>query len=162
MPPPSAPWWRPDRFARRRPYLERRAALTQATRAFFAAQGFIEVETPALQVSPGLEPHLFAFATELVAPGGARRTLYLHTSPEFAMKKLLVAGMPRIFQLTRVFRNAERAATHHPEFTMLEWYRAGAGYDALMADCEALLHALAVQGVKTLRWRGHDCDPAAP
>jgi lysyl-tRNA synthetase class 2 len=162
MPPRDAPWWRPDRFARRRPFLERRAALTQATRAFFAAQGFVEVETPALQVSPGLEPHLFAFATELTTPGGTRRKLYLHTSPEFAMKKLLVAGMPRIFQLARVFRNGERAATHHPEFTMLEWYRAGADYTALMLDCEALLRALAGQGVKTLRWRGQDCDPAAP
>ena len=159
---PDAPWWRPDRFARRRPFLEKRADLTQATRAFFASQGFVEVETPALQVSPGLEPHLFAFATDLVAPGGARRKLYLHTSPEFAMKKLLVAGMPRIFQLARVFRNAERAATHHPEFTMLEWYRAGADYTALMQDCEALMHAIAAQGVRTLRGRGHDCDPAAP
>lgn len=162
MPSREAPWWRPDRFARRRPFLEKRVRLTQAIRAFFASQGFTEVETPALQVSPGLEPHLFAFATELVAPGGARRTLYLHTSPEFAMKKLLVAGMPRIFQLARVFRNGERAATHHPEFTMLEWYRAGADYTALMADCEGLLGALVPEGVKTLRWRGLECDPAAP
>jgi lysyl-tRNA synthetase class 2 len=161
MSPRETPWWRPDRFARRRPFLERRAALTQVTRAFFAAQDFVEVETPALQVSPGLEPHLFAFATELTAPGGASRKLYLHTSPEFAMKMLLVAGMPRIFQLARVFRNGERAATHHPEFTMLEWYRAGAGYTALMQDCEALLRAFAKAGVKTLRWRGHECDPAA-
>jgi lysyl-tRNA synthetase class 2 len=159
---PNTAWWRPDRFARRRPFLEKRAALTAATRAFFTTQGFVEVETPALQVSPGLEPHLVAFATDLIAPGGARRKLYLHTSPEFAMKKLLVAGMPRIFQLARVFRNAERAGTHHPEFTMLEWYRAGADYTALMADCEALLRAIAAQGVKTLRWRGQDCDPAAP
>ena len=159
---PSTAWWRPDRFARRRPFLEKRAALTAATRAFFTTQGFVEVETPALQVSPGLEPHLIAFATDLVAPGGARRKLYLHTSPEFAMKKLLVAGMPRIFQLARVFRNAERAGTHHPEFTMLEWYRASADYTALMADCEALLRAIAARGVKTLRWRGQDCDPAAP
>ena len=162
MSPPEAPWWRPDRFARRRPFLEKRAALTQAVRAFFTSQGFVEVETPALQVSPGLEPHLFAFATELTAPGGARRTLYLHTSPEFAMKKLLVAGLPRIFQLARVFRNGERAATHHPEFTMLEWYRAGADYTALMGDCEALLRAFAKEGVKMLRWRGLECDPAAP
>jgi lysyl-tRNA synthetase class 2 len=160
--PSAAPWWRPDRFALRRAYLERRAALTQATRAFFAEQGFVEVETPALQVSPGLEPHLVAFATDLVAPGGARRRLYLHTSPEFAMKKLLVAGLPRIFQLARVFRNAERASTHHPEFTMLEWYRAGQDYNALMSDCEALLRAVAAQGVDRLLWRGHDCDPAAP
>jgi elongation factor P--(R)-beta-lysine ligase len=158
----AAPWWRPDRFARRRARLERRAVLTQATRAFFAERGFVEVETPALQVSPGMEPHLVAFGTELVAPGGARRRLYLHTSPEFAMKKLLVAGMPRIFQLARVFRNAERATTHHPEFTMLEWYRAGAGYEALMQDCEDLLRALAAQGVERLRWKGKDCDPKAP
>ena len=160
--PSTATWWRPDRFAPRRAYLERRAALTRATRAFFVEQGFIEVETPALQVSPGLEPHLVAFATDLVAPGGKRRTLYLHTSPEFAMKKLLVAGLPRIFQLARVFRNAERSATHHPEFTMLEWYRAGADYTALMTDCEALLRALAAHGVERLRWRGHDCDPSTP
>jgi lysyl-tRNA synthetase class 2 len=160
--PSAAPWWRPDRFAQRRANLERRAALTRATRAFFAEQGFVEVETPALQVSPGLEPHLFAFATDIVAPGGAKRTLYLHTSPEFAMKKLLVAGLPRIFQLARVFRNAERAATHHPEFTMLEWYRAGADYTALMTDCEALLRAVAAQGIDRLRWRGHECDPSVP
>jgi elongation factor P--(R)-beta-lysine ligase len=158
----KAPWWRPDRFAQRRANLERRAALTQATRNFFAERGFVEVETPALQVSPGLEPHLVAFATDLVAPGGARRRLHLHTSPEFAMKKLLVAGMPRIFQLARVFRNAERASTHHPEFTMLEWYRANAGYESLMQDCEELLRAIAAQGVARLRWRGQECDPTAP
>ncbi len=156
----AVPWWRPERFARRRANLERRAVLTRATRDFFAARGFVEVETPALQVSPGLEPHLVAFATDLIAPGGAgKRRLYLHTSPEFAMKKLLVAGMPRIFQLARVFRNAERAATHHPEFTMLEWYRAGAGYESLMQDCEELLQTVAACGVDRLRWQGKACDP---
>ena len=120
---------------------------------------FVEVETPALQVSPGLEPHLVAFGTELLAPGGARQRLYLHTSPEFAMKKLLVAGMPRIFQLARVFRNAERAATHHPEFTMLEWYRANAGYAALMEDCEALLRALTAHGVDRCAGRARRAIP---
>jgi elongation factor P--(R)-beta-lysine ligase len=159
----AAPWWRPDRFAKRRANLERRAALTRATREFFAGHGFVEVETPALQVSPGLEPHLVAFATDLIAPGAVdKRRLYLHTSPEFAMKKLLVAGLPRIFQLARVFRNAERAATHHPEFTMLEWYRAEAGYESLMQDCEALLRAVAACGVERLRWHGKECDPLAP
>jgi lysyl-tRNA synthetase class 2 len=158
----AAPWWRPDRFAQRHGYLMRRAALTRATRDFFRERDFVEVETPALQISPGLEPHLIAFGTEIIAPGGARQRLYLHTSPEFAMKKLLVAGMPRIFQLARVFRNAERAATHHPEFTMLEWYRAHAGYGSLMEDCEALLRALAVHGVDALRWQGKTCDPKAP
>src|SRR5437868_8889632 len=111
-----------------------------AVREFFAEDGFIEVETPALQVSPGLEPHLRAFGTVLHEPGEGRgRPLFLHTSPEFAMKKLLAAGLPRIWQLAHVFRDGERSATHHPEFSMLEWYRADAGYEALMADCEALL-----------------------
>ncbi|MDD3445400.1 MAG: EF-P lysine aminoacylase GenX, partial [Zavarzinia sp.] len=142
--PPSPPWWRPDVFAARRDFLHARAAVTRAIRATFETCDFIEVETPALQVSPGIEPHLMAFSTELEpADGGPARRLHLHTSPEFAMKKLLVAGEPRIFQLARVWRNRERSATHHPEFTMLEWYRTGAGLEELMADCEALLRAAA-------------------
>lgn len=141
--PIQVPWWRPDRFERRRPFLHRRAAVIRAVRATFEARDFIEVETPALQVSPGMEPHLMAFATDLEAMDGTARRLYLHTSPEFAMKKLLVAGEPRIFQLAKTYRNRERSPTHSPEFTMLEWYRAGAGLDDLMADCEALLRAAA-------------------
>jgi lysyl-tRNA synthetase class 2 len=157
-----APWWRPDLFARRRPMLELRARLVTATRAFFAARDFLEVDTPALQVSPGLEPHLMAFATELVAADQqSSRPLYLHTSPEFAMKKLLAAGLPRIFQLAHVFRNGERASTHSPEFTMLEWYRTGA-YAEIMADTAALLSALAkVAGGGQVTWRGLACDVAA-
>ena len=139
--------------------LELRSRLTAATRAFFAARDFLEVETPALQVSPGLEPHLMAFATELMAADQqSTRPLYLHTSPEFAMKKLLAAGLPRIFQLAHVFRNGERASTHHPEFTMLEWYRSG-GYDGVMTDTVALLRALAaVAGRAEVVWRGIACD----
>jgi lysyl-tRNA synthetase class 2 len=138
------PWWRPDEFAARKPNLEARMAVIAAIRRFFAERDFAEVETPALQVSPGIEPHLIAFETELAEPfqDGARRNLYLHTSPEFAMKKLLVAGQPRIYQLARCYRNGERSATHHPEFTMLEWYRTGADYRALMDDCEELLRAV--------------------
>jgi lysyl-tRNA synthetase class 2 len=140
----SLPWWHPERFAARRANLEARARIATALRAWFADQGFVEVETPALQVSPGLDPHLHAFATELVGPPGPRdaaepRTLYLHTSPEFALKKLLVAGVPKLFALAHVFRNRERSSTHHPEFTLLEWYRARADYGALMDDCDALL-----------------------
>ena len=137
--PAQSPWWHPDRFAERLPRLRARNAVTAAIRAWFAAQDFTEVETPALQVSPGMEPHLQAFATDLHEPfdDGAPRRLYLHTSPEFAMKKLLVAGMPRIFQLARCWRNGERSATHHPEFTMLEWYRANEGWRAVAVDCEA-------------------------
>src|SRR5712692_1157359 len=154
------PWWRPERFAAKRVHLETRGRVTAAIRHFFAARGFAEVDTPALQISPGLEPHLMAFATELVEPGEGRRPRYLHTSPEFAMKKLLVAGVPRLFQLARVFRNGERGATHHPEFTMLEWYRAHASYRDLMDDCEALLgDALTAAGGAAFRWQGRSADP---
>jgi elongation factor P--(R)-beta-lysine ligase len=142
--------------------LELRMRLTAATRSFFMARDFLEVETPALQVSPGLEPHLMAFATELFAADQqSSRPLYLHTSPEFAMKKLLAAGLPRIFQLAHVFRNGERASTHSPEFTMLEWYRTGA-YEQIVADTGALLRELAaVAGKSVVSWRGVDCDLSA-
>ena len=160
---PQAPWWRPDRLARRRAHLEKRGRVIEATRAFFRDQGFVEVETPALQVSPGMEPHLVAFRTELQAPGESGVHRYLHTSPEFAMKKLLAGGMEKIFQLARVFRNAERSATHHPEFTMLEWYRANQGYVALMEDCEGLLTTAAeAAGATHFTWQGRRCEAAAP
>ena len=161
-------WWDRDQFARRRPRLLARNAAMAAIRRYFADEGFAEVETPALQVSPGMEVHLKAFATELEEPfGQARRKLYLHTSPEFTMKKLLAAGETRLFQFARVFRNGERAPTHHPEFTMLEWYRAGADWTALIADCEGILRAALAavprelsQGA--LRWRGAGADPTGP
>jgi len=161
---PTTPWWRSDRMAARRPYLEARAAIATALRRVFSEIEFIEVDTPALQVSPGMEPHLRAFATELEGLDPAvRRPLYLHTSPEFAMKKLLAGGMQRIFQLAHVFRNGERSTTHHPEFTMLEWYRAGAGYHDLIDDCRRLLTAAAeaVPGHDGLAWQGRHADPAA-
>ena len=153
-------WWQPDRFAHKRELLAARGRIAGAARIFFTARDFVEVETPALQVSPGLEPHLMAFETSLDEPGESRRARYLHTSPEFAMKKLLVAGVPRLFQLARVFRNGERGATHHPEFTMLEWYRAHASYRDLMDDCETLLRdALTAAGAATFRWQGRSADP---
>jgi lysyl-tRNA synthetase class 2 len=156
-------WWREAAFARRRPFLIKRARLNKALRAWFEAEDFVEVETAALQVSPGLEPHLNAFGTDIVAPDGRSSRLYLHTSPEYAMKKLLVAGEPRIFQLARVWRNGERSATHHPEFTMLEWYRAGEPYSQLMADCAGLVQAaLSAPGESALRWRGVESDPTRP
>jgi lysyl-tRNA synthetase class 2 len=160
----GGPWWRPDRFAARRDKLIARSRVLAAVREFFAEDGFVEVETPALQVSPGLEPHLRAFATVLHDPGEGRgRSLYLHTSPEFAMKKLLAAGLPRIWQFAHVFRDGERSATHHPEFSMLEWYRAGAGYEGLMADCEALLRrAQQAAGTATLTWQGRTADANQP
>ncbi|HEY1798777.1 MAG TPA: EF-P lysine aminoacylase EpmA [Stellaceae bacterium] len=137
-------WWHPDRLASRRDRLVARGRILAATRQFFADEGFTEVETPVLQVSPGIEPHLRAFATLLNDPrDNSLRPRYLHTSPEFAMKKLLAGGMERIWQLTHAFRDGERGATHHPEFAMLEWYRTGATHDALMVDCEALLRRCA-------------------
>ena len=152
------PWWHPHSYGARAPRLAARAAIRTATRRFFDQRGFTEVETPALQVSPGLEPHLMAFATTLEEPlAGGERILYLHTSPEFAMKKLLAAGLPRIYQLAKVFRNGERSATHHPEFTMLEWYRAGAGLTDLMDDCRALLRTVA----PVFRRGAASCDPFA-
>ena len=160
----DTPWWNPDNFARRRHHLAGRMAVLDAVRGFFSGRDFAEVETPALQVSPGLEPHLRAFATELDEPfcDGPRTRVYLHASPEFAMKKLLAAGEQRIFQIAKCYRNGERSATHHPEFTMLEWYRAGADYRDLMKDCEALLRDCLAAVPETVFKRGdRTCDPAA-
>jgi lysyl-tRNA synthetase class 2 len=151
-------WWRPDVYRRRRPNLVRRAEVVAAIRAYFAAEDFMEVETPALQVSPGIEPYLNAFVTHIDGARGGRGTLHLHTSPEYAMKKLLVAGEPRIYQLARCYRNAERGPTHHPEFTMLEWYRDGAGYRDIMRDCEGILRA-AAGAAGIFRWAGRESDP---
>ncbi|MFI4949458.1 MAG: EF-P lysine aminoacylase EpmA [Caulobacterales bacterium] len=158
----ASPWWNPDRHADRRPFLMARGRITAAIRAWFEARDFVEVETPALQVSPGNEAHLHAFATEAIGPGGERSPLYLRTSPEFAAKKLLAAGEARTFELARVWRNRERGTLHHPEFTLLEWYRVGEAYEALMADCAGLL-ALAAEtaGAAALSFRGRRADPLA-
>ena len=156
-------WWRPDRFAARRGRLGQRGRILGAVRSFFAAHGYVEVDTPALQVSPGLEPHLRAFKTLFHDPHDRAAQRYLHTSPEFAMKKLLVAGMPRIWQLAHVFRDGERSAIHHPEFTMLEWYRVGATYRDLMDECTALIGACQdAAGARALTWRGHTADALRP
>jgi lysyl-tRNA synthetase class 2 len=157
-------WWRPDRFAARRSRLDQRRRILDAVRRFFAAYGYVEVDTPALQVSPGLEPHLRAFKTRLHDPRDSRTAeRYLHTSPEFAMKKLLVAGVPRIWQLAHVFRDGERSATHHPEFAMLEWYRAGATYRDLMDECATLVGSCQdAAGAEALVWRGGTADARRP
>jgi elongation factor P--(R)-beta-lysine ligase len=165
MPPPApaaSPFWAADVHADRRPFLLARNRIVAALRGYFAAQDFVEVETGALQISPGNETHLHAFATALTGPDGAGRGLYLRTSPEFACKKLLAAGERRIVEFAKVFRNRERGALHHPEFTMLEWYRAGEPYDRLMSDCGAIL-ALAAQaaGTKVLSFRGRVADASA-
>jgi lysyl-tRNA synthetase class 2 len=137
-----------------------RNRITAAVRSWFATRDFVEVETAALQVSPGNEAHLHAFATEALELTGQSATRYLRTSPEFACKALLAAGEERIFDFARVWRNRERGPLHHPEFTMLEWYRTGVPYDALMEDCQALLILAAeAAGTDQLRFRGRVCDP---
>ena len=160
--PSVPPWWRPDVHADRRPFLAARSAIVRQIRRWFEDQDFVEVEAAALQVSPGNEAHLHAFATEIIGPDGASRRLYLHTSPEFACKKLLAAGERRIFDLARVWRNRERGPLHHPEFTLLEWYRAEAPYEVLMDDCTALLRLAAeTTGATAFSFRGRSCDPYA-
>ncbi|MEX0852749.1 MAG: EF-P lysine aminoacylase EpmA [Bauldia sp.] len=158
----SSPLWEPARHGDRRPFLLARNRIVAALRAWFAARDFVAVESAILQVSPGNETHLHAFATEAIGPNDARYRRYLATSPEFAMKKLLAAGETRIVDFARVFRNRERGPLHAPEFTMVEWYRANEPYEAVMADCAAILAAAAgAAGYDRLCWRGQSADPAA-
>ena len=157
-----SPWWSATRHADIRPFLAARSAITKAIRAWFDEQGFAEVETGILQVSPGNETHLHAPRTELTSATGALATRYLRTSPEFACKKLLAAGEPRIFEFARVFRDRERGDLHLPEFTMLEWYRADVAYDAVMADSVVIIaHAAQATGIRRFSFRGRSADPFA-
>jgi lysyl-tRNA synthetase class 2 len=138
-------------LAKRRPALEARARIVQTIRAFFISSDFLEVETP--QRIPVNAPELHIDA---VRSG----TWSLHTSPELCMKRLLAAGYPRLFQICRVWREAERGSRHLPEFTMLEWYRADVDYRSLMADCEDLLRTLVPAG--RLRVQDSEINLAAP
>jgi lysyl-tRNA synthetase class 2 len=158
----DVPFWSPGVHAARRPFLLQRGKIMAALRSWFAAQNFIEVETPAVQVSPGNETHLHAFATDLVGPGGERAPRYLRTSPEFACKKLLAAGESAIVDFARVFRNRERGALHHPEFTLIEWYRANTPYETIMDDSMALLgEAARAAGAREFNFRGNSIDSFA-
>ena len=157
-----SPWWSPARHTDRKPFLTARSAITRAVRDWFDEQGFAEVETAILQVSPGNETHLHAPRTELTGGDGSRATRYLRTSPEFAAKKLLAAGEAKIFEFARVFRDRERGDLHLPEFTMLEWYRAEASYDAVMADTIVVIaHAAQATGIGRFSFRGRTADPFA-
>jgi lysyl-tRNA synthetase class 2 len=157
-----SPWWTPEVHADRRPFLAARGRIKTAIRRWFEDQGFTEVDPGCLQVSPGNETHLHAFKTEHTGSDLAHVPLYLHTSPEFACKKLLAAGETKIFTFAPVFRNRERGALHAPEFTMLEWYRTDEPYEALMDDCTALLRLAAeAAGASALTVRKQTCDPAA-
>jgi lysyl-tRNA synthetase class 2 len=155
-------FWARGVHADRRPFLLARARVTAALREWFQAEGFVEVETSALQVSPGNETHLHGFATKLVSPAGASAQRYLRTSPEFACKKLLAAGEPKIVEFARVFRNRERGALHAPEFTLLEWYRTDVPYTQLMEDCASVIAVAAkAAGAGQLSFRGRAADPFA-
>ena len=127
--------------------LHLRAVLIQALRAFFIDRGYLEVETPLRIPAPAPEAHIVPIASE---------GWFLQTSPELCMKRLLAAGIPRIFQICKCFRKGERGDRHLPEFTMLEWYAAQSDYRDLMADCGALLRHLAGAMGKSgvLEWQG--------
>lgn len=158
----SQPWWTPAVHADRRPLLLARNRIQATLRAYLAAEDFIEVDPSALQVSPGNEAHLHGFATAAIGNDGVARPMYLHTSPEFAMKKLLAAGELRIASFAHVWRNRERGALHSPEFTMLEWYRVCEPYERLMDDCMVMLRLAANgAGAGLLRFRDRVCDPFA-
>lgn len=158
----KSPWWTPDVHADRRAFLLGRNKILASFRAFFADHDFVEVDTPSLQISPGNEAHLHAFATTGITTAGDIKDLYLHTSPEFACKKLLSAGEKRIACFAHVYRNRERGPLHHPEFTMLEWYRVGETYEQLMRDSAQLI-AIAAQTVGTTQfaYNGMTVDPFA-
>lgn len=147
-------WWQPGKFGRKIPYLEERARILKVVRDFFGSRGYLEVETPALQISPCMEAHIQAFKT---AWNG--RDMYLHTSPEFAMKKLLVGGLTKICQIAQVFRHEEKSRWHSPAFTMLEWYQAGLNYEGMMEETADLVRTAAPGGLRT---GDKSCDPGLP
>lgn len=163
----ETPWWRTERHNDRRPALLMRNRIKSAIRAWFEAEGFIEIDASALQISPGNETHLHAFKTQLIGNDGETCDLYLQTSPEFACKKLIAAGERKIFTFAPAFRNRERGHLHAPAFTMLEWYRAdntdGDPYRAVQNDCDQLL-AIAAQTASNFAWRWKDrtCDLHQP
>jgi elongation factor P--(R)-beta-lysine ligase len=159
----TSPWWTPSVHQDRRPLLMARNAVLARLREYFAKEGFVEIDAAALQVSPGNETHIHAIAAHIRQPDGRIAPRYLHTSPEFAMKKLLAAGESRIFSIGHVFRDRERGPLHAAEFTMLEWYRSGDSYELIMQDCENVLR-LAAQAAGTLQlsYRRRAADPSHP
>src|SRR3954447_21313582 len=157
-----SPWWSPARHADVRPFLAARGAVTRAVRAWFDEQGFAEVETGILQVSPGNETHLHAPRTELRDHAGQGVARYLRTSPEFSCKKLLAAGEKKIFEFARGFRDRARGDLHLPEFTMLEWYRADATNAPGRPETTFTpAHAAQATGIGQFSFRGKTADPFA-
>ncbi len=144
-------WWNPEIYLKNQPARRVRRQVLDTLRAYLNRQGFLEVDTPYLQPVPSDEVHLKCFQTG---------PYYLHTSPELAMKKLLVAGEQKIFQLCHTYRDEPVSETHAPEFTMLEWYRVGTDYSSMMKDTIALVRACCKKcGVKALTHNGQTADP---
>ena len=143
------------RLTRIKPNLERRALINELTRAFFRKQGFLEVATPIRMPTVAPELHIVPFESE---------DWFLSTSPELHMKRLLATGYDKVFQLSRCFRKGERGRWHNPEFTMLEWYRAGADYMDMVHDTEQLVVALArkLEQGSTVYYRGQNIDLTSP
>lgn len=131
----SSQYWRPMASNE---VLKKRATLLRQIRAFFYARDILEVDTPALSIAANTDPNIESFTTDYTGPGKAA-TLYLHTSPEFSMKRLLAAGSGAIYQLCKVFRNGEAGRQHNPEFTMLEWYRLDFDHHQLMNEVAELI-----------------------
>lgn len=161
--------------ARKYAAVKARQAMNAAIRSYFGENGFDEVETPLLVPAPGMEPHITVFETRFLPEMGATmgaRPLWLHSSPEYAMKRLLADGWERIYFLGKVFRNGEIARNHNPEFTMLEFYRAGLedspragrGYGPILMDLEeiALRAAESIAGGPRIRVGGREIDLTPP
>ncbi len=138
------------RLDHRKGRLMRRSRMINSIRNFFLDHDYLEVETPQLIPAPAPETHIDAIKAE---------GFFLHTSPELCMKRLLAAGFPRIFQITKCFRNNERGEFHLPEFTMLEWYHSGIEYRQLMEECRELILNVSEQlgSPNKIRYRGRDC-----
>ena len=160
-----SPWWDRDVYADRRPFLLARGRIHVGAAGLVSrAAAFSRSRPRRCRSRPATRPTCMPSRPSWRRRAAARTRAHLHTSPEFACKKLLAAGEPRIFTFARVFRNRERGPLHHPEFTMLEWYRADEPYEALMDDCAAILvEAAKAAGCLRLQWQGRTADPyAAP
>ncbi len=141
--------------ARKVENLKLRARILREVRSFFVERDFVEVETPLLVPNPGLEPYLVPFETtwEPGMGGGKARTYYLPTSPEYHLKKALALGLPRVFEISRSFRNGEKSRSHEPEFSMLEWYRHPGGYAEIADDFASLLARLGAEFAPAAPWK---------
>lgn len=146
-------------------FLKKREKIIDAIRLFFKQQDFLEVDTPLMVRSPGMEPYLEVFETTLLDTDRSSQKAYLLTSPEYALKKLLAAGIPKLFQICKSFRNGEgKSKKHNAEFTIMEWYRTNADYIDIMDDCENLCRFIVqtLFGKTTFTYQGKDFNFTKP